>query len=88
MLGVGVDYGTHIILAAKEQGDALRNISDVLKPIALSGLTTATGFGALILAQNAALSGLGTICAIGVSWCLLASLLIVTPGTVILGRKQ
>ena len=53
MLGVGVDYGTHIILAAKEQGDALRNISDVLKPIALSGLTTATGFGALILAQNA-----------------------------------
>jgi uncharacterized protein len=88
MLGVGVDYGTHIILAAREQGDALRNISDVLKPIALSGLTTATGFGALILAQNAALSGLGTICAIGVSWCLLASLLIVTPGTAILGRKQ
>ena len=88
MLGVGVDYGTHIILAAKEQGDALRNISDVLKPIALSGLTTATGFGALILAQNPALSGLGTICAIGVSWCLLASLLIVTPGTAILGRKQ
>jgi predicted RND superfamily exporter protein len=88
MLGVGVDYGTHIILAAREQGDALRNISDVLKPIALSGLTTATGFGALILAQNAALSGLGTICAVGVSWCLLASLLIVTPATVILGRKR
>ena len=88
MLGVGVDYGTHVILASRERGDALRNISDVLKPVALSGLTTATGFGALILAQNAALSGLGAICAIGVSWCLLASLLIVTPGTVILGRKQ
>ena len=87
MLGVGVDYGTHIILAAREQGDALGNISDVLKPIALSGLTTATGFGALILAQNPALSGLGTICAIGVAWCLLASLLIVTPGTVILASK-
>ena len=88
MLGVGVDYGTHIILAARESGDALGNISDVLKPIVLSGLTTATGFGALILAQNAALSGLGTICAVGVSWCLLASLLIVTPGTVILCQKR
>jgi uncharacterized protein len=88
MLGVGVDYGTHIILATKEEGDALGNISDVLKPITLSGLTTATGFGSLILAQNAALSGLGTICAIGVAWCLLASLLIVTPVTVILrGRR-
>ena len=86
MLGVGVDYGTHIILAAREQGDALGNISDVLKPIILSGLTTATGFGSLMLAQNVSLSGLGTICAIGVAWCLLASLLIVTPGTVILRR--
>jgi predicted RND superfamily exporter protein len=88
MLGVGVDYGTHIILAAREQGDALGNISDVLKPIILSGLTTATGFGSLMLAQNVSLSGLGTICAIGVAWCLLASLLIVTPGTVILRRRR
>jgi len=88
MLGVGVDYGTHIILAAREQGDALGNLSDVLKPIALSGLTTATGFGSLMLAQNAALSGLGMICAIGVAWCLLASLLIVTPGTEILRRRR
>ncbi len=84
MLGVGVDYGTHIILAAKERDDVVANLSNVLKPIVLSGLTTATGFGSLMLAQNVALSGLGTICAIGVAWCLLASLLIVTPGTVAL----
>lgn len=84
MLGVGVDYGTHIILAAKEHDDVVSNLSNVLKPIVLSGLTTATGFGSLMLAQNVALSGLGTICAIGVAWCLLASLLIVTPGTVTL----
>ena len=81
MLGVGVDYGTHIILAAKQEGSLPDNVSAVLKPIILSGLTTATGFGSLMLAQNPALSGLGTICAIGVVWCLLASLLIVTPAT-------
>jgi predicted RND superfamily exporter protein len=88
MLGVGVDYGTHIILASKDDADIVSNLSDVLKPIVLSGLTTATGFGSLMLAQNAALSGLGTICAIGVGWCLLASLFIVTPGTVFLRRSQ
>jgi uncharacterized protein len=86
MLGVGVDYGTHLILAAKEGGDIVSNLSGVLKPIVLSGLTTATGFGSLMLAQNVALSGLGTICAIGVAWCLLASVLVITPGTLLLCR--
>ena len=88
MLGVGVDYGTHLILAAKEGGDLVANLSAVLKPIVLSGLTTATGFGSLMLAQNVALSGLGTICAIGVAWCLLASLLVITPGTLLLCRSR
>ena len=87
MLGVGVDYGTHLILAAKEGGDIVSNLSGVLKPIVLSGLTTATGFGSLMLAQNVALSGLGTICAIGVAWCLLASVLVITPGTLLLCRS-
>jgi predicted RND superfamily exporter protein len=87
MLGVGVDYGTHIILTAQERGDVISNLHNVLKQIVLSGLTTATGFGSLMLAQNVALSGLGTICAIGVAWCLLASLLIVTPGIVALRRS-
>ena len=80
MLAVGVDYGTHLLLAAREKGDPLQNLSGVIKPITLSGLTTATGFGALMLAQNPALSGLGRICAVGVLWCLIASLLLIVPG--------
>ncbi len=88
MLAVGVDYGTHIILAVREKGDALQNLAGVLKPIALSGLTTSTGFGSLILAQNPALSGLGTICSIGVFWCLVASLVIVAPGAALLTRRK
>lgn len=88
MLAVGVDYGTHIILAAREKGDALANLAGVIKPIALSGLTTATGFGSLMLAQNPALSGLGAICSIGVFWCLVASLLIVAPGAAMFTRPK
>jgi uncharacterized protein len=88
MLCVGVDYGTHIIFAAREGGSLRRDVAAVLKPIGLSGLTTATGFGSLMLAQNVSLSGLGTICAIGVGWCLLASLLIVAPGVLLLSPKR
>lgn len=88
MLAVGVDYGTHLLLAAREKGDALQNLSGVIKPITLSGLTTATGFGALMLAQNPALSGLGRICAVGVLWCLIASLFIIVPGALLTLPKK
>jgi predicted RND superfamily exporter protein len=87
MLGVGVDYGTHIILAVCEKGDTEENLAGVVKAIALSGLTTAAGFGALILARNPALSGLGALCGIGVIWCLLAAIFIVCPAAAALRRK-
>lgn len=86
MIAVGVDYGTHLILAARESGSAVENLAGVIKPVALSGLTTVTGFGSLLLAKNPALSGLGVVCATGVAWCLLASLLIVVPGAAAIAR--
>ncbi len=88
MLGVGVDYGTHVILAAREEGDVLDNLAGVIKPVALSGLTTAVGFGSLLLAKNPSLSGFGAICAIGVILCLAASLLIVAPGAAAILRPR
>lgn len=80
ILGVGVDYGTHLILAA---GKGRESLAGTIKAVTLSGLTTATGFGALILAQNPSLSGLGTICGTGVLWCLASSLLLVVPGALL-----
>lgn len=83
LLAVGVDYGTHLILSAQEGST---HLAGTLKAVGLSGLTTATGFGALVLAQNPALSGLGAICGIGVLWCLILSLFMVTPGAVAVTR--
>jgi predicted RND superfamily exporter protein len=84
ILGVGVDYGTHIILAVKESGrDAL---GSVLKPVLISGLTTVCGFGALIFAANPALSGLGAVCAVGVGSCLVMAFFVVAPGACLITR--
>lgn len=83
LLAVGVDYGTHLILSARE---GATHLSGTLKAVGLSGLTTATGFGALGLAQNPALAGLGAICGIGVFWCLAFSLFMVTPGAMLATR--
>jgi len=79
ILAVGVDYGVHLILAAREKGDVRANLPAVMKPVLISALTTITGFGALTLAQNPALTGLGFVCATGVAWCLVASFLFLAP---------
>jgi predicted RND superfamily exporter protein len=89
ILGVGVDYGLHLLLAMREKGDLHENLSTVLKPVIICGLTTMTGFGSLIFANNPALSGLGLVCAVGVFWCLVTSLLFLIPAAHLLsvGKK-
>lgn len=79
ILAVGVDYGVHLILATREEGVPAANLVMVMKPVLISGLTTMTGFGALTLAVNPALSGLGLVCSAGVGWCLFASLCFLAP---------
>jgi predicted RND superfamily exporter protein len=81
LIGVGVDYSTHLLLALrKRDAENLRATLDpVLTPILMAGLTTMAGFGALALAANPALRGLGLLCALGVSTCLLSTFAIVLP---------
>ncbi len=79
ILGVGVDYGIHLLLALDEGDNPFESLSTVLKPLVISGLTTIAGFGSLVFAENPALKGLGTVCAIGVSSCLLSSVLFAVP---------
>ncbi len=76
LLAVGVDYGIHLILALRHD---LSSLASVIKPVTISGLSTAAGFGSLALASNPSLSGLGAVCAIGVMWSLAVSLFFVLP---------
>ena len=75
ILGVGVDYGMHILMAAHDTDE----LATVLKPVVISGMTTIVGFGALMAAKNPALSGLGVVCSIGVASCLVSALLFAVP---------
>jgi predicted RND superfamily exporter protein len=79
VLGVGVDYGIYVILALRQGGDREMNLSTIIKPVLMSGLTTLAGFGSLGLAQNPSLSGLGTVCAFGVGWSLVATIFFILP---------
>lgn len=80
ILGVGVDYATHFLLAALGGKDTTDDsVVSVVSPVVISALTTMIGFGALIFAWNPALSGLGILCVLGVCSCLLTSLVFVLP---------
>jgi len=78
ILGVGVDYSTHLLLGLKNQTKN-SHPAEVFKPVLMAGLTTMLGFGALILARNPALASLGLACLIGVGWNLAVALLLVLP---------
>ncbi|MEO6054118.1 MAG: MMPL family transporter [Chthoniobacterales bacterium] len=79
MLAVGVDYGTHILLACRQEGNPQDNLTSVIKPLVISAITTVAGFGSLLLAKNPSLSDFGMVCSVGVFWYLFATIFFVLP---------
>ena len=88
VIGVGVDYGMHLLLALKEGNNVFESLSTVLKPVIISALTTIAGFGALVFARNPALKGLGTVCALGVFSCLITSVFFAVPIMAVISSRR
>src|SRR5207248_3176809 len=70
VLAIGVDYGIYVLLVWQRSHEVARDLTGVIKPVALAGLTAIAGFGSLGWAHNPTLSGLGIACAIGLFWSL------------------
>ena len=79
VLAVGVDYGIYVVLVWQKTHDIQHDVTGVLKPVLLAGLTAISGFGSLALARNPALTGLGVACAIGIFWSLVATIFFTLP---------
>lgn len=88
VIGVGVDYGMHLLLALKEGDNVFESLSTVLKPVIISAFTTIAGFGALVFARNPALKGLGTVCALGVFSCLITSVFFAVPVMAVISSRR
>jgi predicted RND superfamily exporter protein len=86
VLAIGVDYGIQFLVVSRREGDLRENLVNVLKPLLICGLATLAGFAVLIPAENPALSGLGTVCALGVFWCLLTTFFYMVPAFAYLQR--
>jgi lauroyl/myristoyl acyltransferase len=77
ILGTGVDYSIFMQLALRRHGGDLRLAHrSVGRALLLCGATAITGFGSLGLSNNAGMSSLGRVCAMGIAGNMLFSVLL------------
>jgi len=73
-IGIGVTNGIHIINRFAEEQTPSILARSTGKAVLVSGLTTISGFGSLILAKHQGIRSLGLIMSIGVAACMIAGL--------------
>ena len=95
-IGIGVDYTIHIIHRYREEYSRERNpeeaaittLSTTGSALLGSALTTALGFGALILSPLTASAQFGITATITIVYSLIVSILLVLPAMVVWGAYQ
>jgi predicted RND superfamily exporter protein len=87
VLAIGVDYGIYVLLVWQTTRNIAHDLTGVVKPVLLAGLTAVSGFGSLALARNPALTGLGVACALGIFWSLVATIFFTLPAMAAAGPK-
>ncbi|HSR10247.1 MAG TPA: MMPL family transporter, partial [Thermodesulfobacteriota bacterium] len=75
VLGIGVDYGVHIMHRAirSSPADLESDLKQVTKGVWLAGLTTVWGFGSLYFSSYPGLQSMGIVALLGVGFSLLNS---------------
>jgi predicted RND superfamily exporter protein len=72
LLGTGIDYGIHLLLALKKTGNDIRQVRATTgRAVFFSAMTTVIGFSSLFFAGNRGISSLGLACCLGTLWILL-----------------
>lgn len=87
LLGIGLDFGIHVLHRVKEEGRANMFDHSTGPATAVSGLTTICGFGTLALGGHQGVASLGLILAAGVGG-ILFSALIVLPALLTVFRQR
>jgi hopanoid biosynthesis associated RND transporter like protein HpnN len=88
ILGIGMDYGVHVVHDYRHTAGRYRLRKSIAVAILLAALTTMLGFGSLMIANHRGLESLGRVLTIGVSCCLLNSLVILPAALAWLSQRH
>lgn len=75
ILGIGVDYGVHIVHDYLEQKGRYSMSPSAAVAVLVDSLTTIVGFGSLMIASHQGLQSLGRVLTLGVTCCLFTSMI-------------
>ncbi len=75
ILGIGVDDGVHIMHDFRSQKGRFKLSSSTASAVLLTSLTSMVGIGTLMIASHQGLQSLGRVLTLGVTCCMLTSLL-------------
>lgn len=88
ILGIGIDYGVHLVHEYREQQGPYRISQGTAVAVLVDALTTIVGFGALMIASHRGLQSLGRVLTLGVTCCLLTSLVSLPALLAWISRKR
>jgi predicted RND superfamily exporter protein len=74
IMGLGVDYGVHILHEFRETEGPYRMSPGTAVAVLVDALTTLVGYGSLMIATHQGLQSLGRVLTLGVTCCLFTSL--------------
>jgi hopanoid biosynthesis associated RND transporter like protein HpnN len=88
ILGIGVDYGVHIVHEFREQVGPYRMSPGTAVAVLVDALTTLVGFGSLMIASHQGLQSLGRVLTLGVTCCLFTSLIMLPAMLTLITRNR
>jgi uncharacterized protein len=87
-VGIGVDYGVHVVHRYQERADAPRAISELAPVILVAAMITLLGYGTLITSSYPPLRSIGLVSAVSVATLAVASLFVLPALLSSLGRAR
>lgn len=76
ILGIGIDDGVHIVHDFRRQRGRYRLSASTATAVLITSLTTMVGFGSLMISPHRGLQSVGRVLAIGVTCCLITTLVL------------
>jgi predicted RND superfamily exporter protein len=76
LVGIGVDYGVHVVHRYQERAGAVQAVSELAPVILVAGLITLLGYGTLVTSSYPPLRSIGVVSAVSVATLAAASLFV------------
>ena len=86
-VGIGVDYGIHLVHRFRDHGDAEVAVAELAPVIVVAGLITLAGYGTLVTSSYPPLRSIGVVSVVSVFTLVAASVLLL-PALLVGGRAR